>query len=213
MDYTNIIENIIAALISAIVIGFVAWVVSWVRNTLLERKLKNSINPNGAGIQYDQANNRGTFTLQIHNYSNSTIRVRAIVLVADKFRVELKPSPLPVRQTPLSNEIALPKFKRKHLSKGALDPDNNTSAMLLPPKTMGFWEIKSESISSREWIIENIFMVFEYATIFGNSAMVRMEAPESTLKLVKQNFEPLFHAIHNKKPFDVYHGLNKAQVL
>ena len=207
MKYLSIVENILAALISALAIAFIVWIYSWVRNILLESKLKDSINPNGVGIEYDQGNNRGTFNIQIHNYSNATIRVRAIVLMADKFHVELKPSDKPIHQTPLSNEIVRPKFKRRHLSKETLGPDNNPNSMLLPPKTMGIWEIKSETISSREWIVENVFMVFEYATIFGNSALVRIEVPEPTLRLVKENFEPLFRAIHRQEPFDILHNL------
>lgn len=211
MNYSDIAENVVAALLSALAITAIVWAISWTRNILLERKLKDAINPNGVGIDYDASKNRGTFSLQIHNYANAAIRVRAVVLKTDKFHVELRPAEgKPIYQTPLSNEIVRHKFKRKHLSKGVLEPDGNPNSMLLPPKTMGVWEVKSETITSREWIVESVYVVFEYATIFGNSALVRVKAKESTLRLVKQNFEPLWRAIHRKEPSDVCHGLREA---
>jgi len=143
--------------------------------------------------------------LQVHNYADATVRVRAIVFIADKFHVELEPDPGgKIYQTPLNNEITRKKFKRKHLSKGSLDPDNNPNSVLLPPKTMSVWRVHPETIGNREWKIVDIFMVFEYATIFGNSALVRMKAKESTLKLVKDNFEPLSSSAHNKQPYDLF---------
>lgn len=211
MNYSSIAENVVAALLSALAIASIAWAISWVRNLLLERKLKDAINPNGVGVEYDPSKNRGTFSLQVHNYANATIRVRAVVLMTDKFHVELKPAQdKPIYQTPLTNEIVRPKFRRKYLSKGSIEPDSNPNSMVLPPKTMGVWEVRSETITSREWVVENIFMVFEYATIFGNSALVRMKASESTVCLVKKNFEPLSRAIHRKEPFDVLHGLRQT---
>ena len=148
--------------------------------------------------------------MQIHNYANASIRVRAIVFMADKFHVELRPSQdKPIYQTPLSNEIVRPEFKRSHLSKGSIEPDGNPNAMLLPPKTMGVWEAPPDVIGTREWKITNIYMVFEYATIFGNSALVRMEVTKLILELVKENFERLAIAAHNKQPYDFLHGIKR----
>jgi len=211
LNYTSISENIVAAIVSAIVIAGGALAISWVRNILLERKLKDALNPNGVGIGFDPVTYKATFSLQVHNYSNATIRVRSIVLITDKFHVEFHPSKdKPIYQTPLSNEVTRPKFSRKHLSKGSLEPDNNPNAMLLPSKTMGVWEVESETIGSREWIVNEIFMAFEYATIFGNSALVRMKATKATLGLVKENFERLSKAAHLKEPFDMFYGLNRG---
>ena len=211
MNYQNVCENIVATILSAITIAIGAWLISWIRNLLLEKKLKDAINPNGVGIGFDPTTYQWSFSLQIHNYSNATIRVRAIVFIADKFHVELQPAKdKPIYQTPLSNEIVQPKFKRKHLSKGSLEPDNNPNSMLLPPKTMGVWEVSPETIGSREWILKDIFMVFEYATIFGNSALVRMSANEVTLNLVKDNFERLSKASHRKEAFDMLYGIKRA---
>lgn len=211
MNYQNICENIIATILSAITISLGAWFISWIRNLLLEKKLKDAINPNGVGIGFDPTTYQGSFSLQIHNYSNATIRVRSVVFIADKFYVELQPSiDKPIFQTPLSNEIVQPKFKRKHLSKGFLESDNNPNSMLLPPKTMGVWEVSPERIGSREWIVNDIYMIFEYATIFGNSALVRMKANEGTLNLVKENFERLSKASHRKEPFDMFYDIERS---
>lgn len=210
MNYQNICENVIAAILSAILLAGIAWLWSWVRNLRLESKLKEAINPNGVGIGFDQNTHQGTFSLQIHNYANASIRVRAVVFMADKFHVELRPAKdKPIYQTPLSNEVVRPKFKRMHLSKGSIEPDDNPNAMLLPPKTMGVWEVPSDVIGTREWKVTNIYMAFEYATIFGNSALVRMEATKSTLELVKENFERLAIAAHNKQPYDFFHCIKQ----
>ena len=48
-------------------------------------------------------------------------------------------------------------------------------------------------------------MVFEYATLFGNSALVRMRVSDPTLRLIKENFESLSRALHNKQPLQ-FHG-------
>jgi hypothetical protein len=129
-------------------------------------------------------------------------------MMMDRAHLELTPAQgRPIYQTPLSNEITRPKFRRKHLSKGPLEPDNNPNSMLLPPKTMGIWEIRTETFTSREWIVENVYVVFEYATIFGNGALVRMKVADPVLRLIKENFEPLARAVHREEPFDVMHGL------
>jgi hypothetical protein len=208
MNTYSIAENFIATILSAALIGVVAWVYSLLRNLRFERQLTEAISPNGVGVGFDPSTYRGSFNLQIHNYANATIRVRSIVFIADTFHVELRPAEgKPIYQTPLSNEIVRPKFKRQHLSKGSLEPDNNPHSMLLPPKTMGIWEVPPGDIGTREWVVKDIFMVFEYATVFGNSALVRIKASESTLRLVKENFERLSKAVHHKQPFDIYHGL------
>ncbi len=200
MNYLSIAENVIAGILSALAITSIAWAISWIRNLLLEHKLKDAINPNGVGVEYDQSKNRATFSLQVHNYANATIRVRAVVLMTDKFHIELKPAQdKPIYQTPLSNEIVRPKFRRKYFSKGSLEQDGNPYSMLLPPKTMGIWEIRSETFTSHECIVDNVFMAFEYATIFGNSALVRMKATKSILRLVKQSFEPTNESYSSQK--------------
>ena len=68
---------------------------------------------------------------------------------------------------------------------------------------MGIWEVDPNTIGAYEWVIKDIFIVFEYATIFGNSALVRIKAKEPTLRLVKDNFEQLAKSIHNKHPLDL----------
>lgn len=208
MNYLSIAENVTAAVFSAVLVAASVWMYSWLRNLILERQLVDAINPGGVGVGFDQKTHKGSFTLQVQNCSNATIRVREIVLMADMFYVSLRPSrDKPLNQTPLTNELVRPIFKRKHLSQGSLEPDNNPDAMLLPPKTSGWWDAWPEDIGAREWIVKDIFMVFEYATIFGNSALVRIRAPASTLSLVKTNFEPLSKAVHNRQSFDFFHGI------
>lgn len=203
MNFISIAESFASTILSAAFIAAAAWVYSWVRNLQLEAKLSDALDPNGVGISFDPCTHQASFTLQIHNYANATIRVRSIVFIAEKFHVELRPAKsIDLYQTPLSNEIVRPQFKRKRLSKGSLEPDNNPHSMLLPPKTMGIWEVAPNEIGTHEWVIKDIFIVFEYATVFGNSALVRIKAKEPVLRLVKDSFEPLAKAVHNKQPFD-----------
>ena len=205
MNFCNVTENLVSTILSAAIIAAVAWIYSFIRNLRLEAQLSDAINPNGVDVGFDQSTYRASFTLQIHNYANATIRVRAVAFIAEKFHIELRPvRDKEIYQTPLSNEIVRPQFKRKHLSKGSLEPDNNPHSMLLPPKTMGIWEIAPDTIGTHEWVIKDIFIVFEYATVFGNSALVRIKAKEPTLSLVKKNFEPLAKAVHNKQPYDLF---------
>jgi len=201
VNTSGIAENVLAAIIAAALLTLVLRLYSWLRNLRLEAQLKEAIDPNGVGVGFDPTTLKPSFTLQIHNYANATVRVRGIVFIADKFRIELKPAePQRLFQTPLSNEIARPTFKRTHFTKGSLEPDNNPLSMLLPPKTMGIWEVEPDVIGKFEWIINKIYIVFEYATVFGNSALVRMEAREGILKLVKDNFEYLAKAVHTGQP-------------
>lgn len=211
MNNQSIVENVLAALISAGILWAVALIWLWIRNLRLEAKLADAIDPNGVGIGFDPRTFQGSFNLQIHNYANAAIRVRGIVFIADKAHVELRPAVgKGLYQTPLTNEIVRPCFKRAHLS-GSLEPDNNPHAMLLPSKTMGIWEVAPETIGSREWIVNEIYLVFEYATVFGNTALVRIKAKERTVRLVKESFEDLAKAVHNKRPFDMMAGLKKPK--
>lgn len=211
MSVSDITQDVVATVVSAIVLGALAWALSWFRNLRLEQQLGNALDPNGVGVSFDPRTRKAGFTLQIHNYANATIRVRAIVFIAERFHIELRPAQDKLLyQTPLSNEITRPKFERKHLSRGSLEPDNNPHSMLLPPKTMGIWEVPGDSIGTFAWVIKDIFIVFEYATLFGNSALVRIKLKESALQLVKENFEPLAKAIHNNEPYDITRGLHGA---
>lgn len=201
MKLTNILENVVATVLSAAAIAFGIWVFSWIRNIILERQLKNAIDPNGVGIEFDPAANIIRFSLQVHNYANAAIRVRSIVFIDDQFHVELRPArEATIHQTPLTNEIIHPTFRRRFLSKVLLEADSNPNAMLLPSKTMGIWEVPSETIGIREWIVNDVYMAFEYATMFGNSALVRMRAPKHSLDLIKSEFEELSKtAFHYQK--------------
>ena len=190
MNYTSIAENIVASVATAVLVWLALWSYTVIRNLKLEKKLMNAIDPNGVGIQFDPINRIAEFTLQIHNYTNASIRIRGVVLMADKFHIELTPTDK-IYQTPLSNEMTRDKFPRLYLSKGVLGDDNNKNSMLLQAKTMGVWKKDLNEMSPRDWKIGKVFIVIEYGTLFGNSALIRVEAGPSCLKLVKDNFEEL----------------------
>ncbi|MFI5446856.1 hypothetical protein [Polaromonas sp. UC242_47] len=199
MSVNNISENFIASILAAAVIALIVFMVSAVRNFLLERAVKGAITSDGVGMEFSLDPLVAEFSVQIHNYANASIRVRAIVLICDKFHVELTPS-RDVRQTPLTNEITRKKFPRTHFSHNVLALDENPHAVLLPSKTMSFWRVGTQTISSREWIVEKVYVVFEYATMFGNVAMVRMSPKDSAFKLIKKNFESLARSSYRKQP-------------
>ena len=199
MKLENILENFLANIFAAVFVAIVVFFVSCIRNFFLERKLKEAISSNGVGIKYGLNPLVAEFSLQIHNYANAGVRVRGVVLICDKFSVELSPGQT-LYQTPLSNEITRERFVRTYLSKDALTLDNNPHAILLPAKTMAIWYAKTDQISTREWLVKKVYVVFEYSTIFGNIAMVRVEAQESAFKLIKENFENLARAAYRKEP-------------
>ena len=78
-----------------------------------------------------------------------------------------------------------------------LEEDGNPHAMLLPPKTMGVWEVDPQTIGSREWKIAKVYLAFEYTTLFGNVALVRIEPNKQTLTSIRESFEPLSRALHS----------------
>jgi hypothetical protein len=192
MNFSSYVSDVLSALTAAALVAVAAWAYSWGRNLKLERSLKDAISPNGVGVGYSPAPLSAEFTIQIHNYTSAYIRVRSVVLVAEKWHMELSPSKKhELFQTPLSNEVVRPKFQRTFISKGALEEDNNPDSRVLPPKTMGIWEVWPGAIGQHDWKLVRGFVVFEYPTLFGNTAMVRMEIPEVSFKLIKENFEEL----------------------
>lgn len=204
MNWTSITESALANILAAVVIAAVAWLISWIRNHRLEKRLAESLSPNGIGTGFDPRTGIATFTLQVHNYADATIRIRSIVFIADKFHIELHPAKdHTIFQTPLSNEILAPRFSKRILSKGPLEDDGNPNAMLLPPKTMGIWEVDPQIIGNREWKIAKVYLAFEYATLFGNAALVRVEPNEQSVKSIRETFEPLSRALYSGKQADV----------
>lgn len=194
-----VIQDACSALLAASVLAVLAFLFSRARNLRWERDLKRAVDQNGVGWSMDH-NHVPDFSLQIHNYSNASIRVRSVVLVADRFKVELSPMPnRGIEQTPILNELTREKFKRTLLSR-QIEPDNNPHALILPPKTMGIWIADPHTISSREWKIVKAFIAFEYPTLFGNTALIRVELPERALGTIKKVFDELSSASHNKRP-------------
>lgn len=199
MKCDAIAENFLASIFAAAVIALMAFLFSWLRNFFLERQLQNLINTNGVGIEFSLSPLVAKFNLQIHNYADAAIRVRTVVLVCKEFFVELSPTHN-ILQTPLSNEVVRPVFSRKLMPKDILSPDNNPHAVLLPAKTMSFWTADTPKVSDREWIVESVFMVCEYATIFGHVAMVRIEIKGAAFDLIKKEFESLACAAFRREP-------------
>ena len=201
MNLPQYISDILSSLSAAAIIAAVAWLYSRIRNFRLERSLKSAISPNGVGIEYSLAPLSAEFTIQIHNYTSSYIRVRSVVLVAEKWHMELSPKEnQKLFQTPLSNEILRPKFRRTYITRGSIEDDNNPNSQILPPKTMGIWRLWSGAIGQHDWKLTHGFVVFEYGTIFGNAAMIRMKIPDSSFKLIKKCFEELNTCYRERRP-------------
>jgi hypothetical protein len=190
IKFESVAENFLATILAASVISIIAVAYSKTRNFFFERSLKNAISSNGVGVHFNPEQSIADFSVQIHNYAKATIRARALVLVLNKFHVELKPNMM-LYQTPLSNEVVRKKFPRQYLSRDILFSDNNPNSILLPPKTMCIWHVDLNELSIKEFTVQKVYVVFEYPTIFGNAAMVRVEAKEPEFKLIKKNFEEL----------------------
>ena len=201
MNFSSFVPDILAALTAGAVIAFCAWIYSWLRNLNLERGLKRALSPNGVGVGYSLEPLAAAFTIQIHNYTNAYIRVRSVLLVAEKWSMELIPSKKrEIFQTPLSNEIMRPRFRRTFLYAGGIEEDNNPHSRILPPKTMAIWEVWPSAIGQHDWKLKCGYIVFEYPTLFGNTAMVRMEMPEVAFKLIKESFEELNTCFRERRP-------------
>ena len=56
---------------------------------------------------------------------------------------------------------------------------------------MCIWRVDLNQLSMQEYIVEKMYVIFEYPTVFGNTAMVRIEAKEYDFRLIKENFENL----------------------
>ena len=198
MNWITVSESTLSIIFAAFAIAVSAWFASRIRNQILEKRLAQSLSPNGIGMEFNSLTKTAKFTLQVHNYADAAIRVRSIVLIADKFHIELRRSTKHfLNQTPLTNEIVALNFSRKIFAKGFLEEDGNPHAMLLPPKTMGVWEVDPQTIGSREWKIAKVYLAFEYTTLFGNVALVRIEPNNQTLTSIRESFEPLSRALHS----------------
>jgi hypothetical protein len=201
MNFWQYMSDALSALTAAGVIAVVAWAYSWARNLRLEYSLKGAINPNGVGIEFSLSPLSAKFTIQIHNYTSAYVRVRSVVLISDRGQIELSPKKnQQLFQTPLSNEMLRPKFRRTFISRGALQEDNNPHSQLLPPKTMGIWEVWPGAIGQYDRKLVHGFVAFEYGTVFGNAALVRMQIPEVPFKLIKECFEELNTCYRERRP-------------
>ena len=83
---------------------------------------------------------------------------------------------------------------------GGIEEDNNPHSKILPPKTMAIWEVVPDAIGQHDWKLKHGYIVFEYPTLFGNTAMVRLEIPEVHFKLIKESFEELNTCFRERRP-------------
>ncbi len=204
MNWNTVAESFISSILAAAAIATAAWAFSWLRNHRLENRLADSLSANGIGMSFNPATLTAEFSLQVHNYADATIRVRSVVFIADRFHIELRPrKDRTLFQTPLSNEILAPKFRRRLLSKGVLEDDGNPHAMLLPAKTMAIWEIDPTTLAQRKWKLEKVYMAIEYTTLFGNVALIRVEPKQQLVESIRNALEPLVNALYEKRYSDV----------
>ena len=75
--------------------------------------------------------------------------------------------------------------------------------MLLPPKTMGTWEADTKLLAQRPRKVVKVFLVFEYATLFGNVALVRIEPNSTFTKSIQAILEPFSSALHGGNPKEI----------
>ena len=121
--------------------------------------------------------------------------------MADDYPIELHPDKkYGLFQNPLSLEAQRKKFNKKYLSGASLGQDNNPHSILLPPKTNAGWCVDLQTIGKYEQIITDVFIVFEYATIFGNAAMIRIKVKNLAFNVIKENFESLSRDASKKQP-------------
>lgn len=210
MNLVSIAESLTASLLAAVAIAMAAWSLSWLRNWRLEGRLTNALTADGVGISYDRKSRRGSLFLQVRNEADAIIRVRSIVLIMDKFFLELHPrNNQQFSQDPLLNAMMSPTFRRRWLSKEALLEDGNAHAQLLPPLTTATWELEHASLAQRAWKLQRVHMAIEYTTLFGNVALIRVQPKAQLVAAVKKALEPLSSALHERRYDDVETMLNR----
>ncbi|WP_143704008.1 MULTISPECIES: hypothetical protein [Luteimonas] len=201
MDIISLLADVSKSLVAAAVLGAIAWIYSWLRNKRLERQLAQLINANGVGVTYSQDQMQCNFSVQIDNYSNATIRVRSVLLVGEPGQISLelyRDTTTPINQTPLSNEIRNRNVSRQSLFKNTLEEDSNPNSVLLPPKTTTTFGSPVYSYVNLPLNIKDVWVVYEYSTIFGSVELVTQVATDSTRKLISDCFTDLLSAMRER---------------
>jgi hypothetical protein len=192
IDIDSLANDVLAAIVSAAIAAVIAIVYNKVRNRRLEKAISSTILSNGCGIEYNKENKVSKFTVQVHNYSNSAIRVWSLVFIADKFNVPMSPdSKYPLFNTPMANLAVLDNFKSIGLHNGNVSDVSEQITTKLPPKTMCVWSVDLNGLSKRDWKIKKFYIVFEYPTIFGTSKIVRVEVIGTVFNMLRDSFEEL----------------------
>lgn len=201
MDTSSLSTGVLENLTAAAILAAAAWLYSWLRNERLEKQLSQLINANGVGVVYSQDHMQCKFSVQINNYSNATIRVRSVLLVGETGQISLelnRDADHPINQTPLSNEIRNNKISRHSLFKNTLEEDSNPHSVILPPKTMTTFSSSVYSYVKLPLSVKDVWVVYEYSTIFGNVELVKQSASESTRKLITDCFNQLLSAMRDR---------------
>jgi hypothetical protein len=198
MDISSFFLGILQGLFVAAILAGVAWIYSWLRNGRLETQLKELISANGVGMKYSQDHMLCIFSVQVHNYSNATIRVRSVLLVGKPGQISLELNldrDHPINQVPLSNEIRSGKVSRQSLFKNTLEEDQNPNAVLLPPKTMVSFSSQVYSYVNLPLEIQDVWVVYEYSSIFGGVELVKQSVDKRTRELAAKCFADLLGAM------------------
>jgi len=207
MTDSNLMVTIIGNVAAAIIITMLAWGISYLRNKTLEKKLKASVSPDGVEMgfspQYQKNGEEipatGSFRIRIKNLVNVQIRVRKIILnlAGQTGRYELTfNKEIGVQQNPLSEILVRDGKYRTHYYKGFNDSSTD-EFIVLPPLTVGTWELKELNINDKRKYFDQIFIVFEYPTLFGSNALVTIKADDKFSNQAQESLIEVMRAIKN----------------
>lgn len=189
--------NAAGSLVAASLIALMAFAFNCWRNYKLETLLKVGISEHGMGYNQDD------FHVIFENKTAVSIRVRAILLV-DKHVgfLELK-FRRPVSQASLLNVLAQRTGPEK-ISIRAHFPfsSEHSDAHLLLPYTGGVWGALKTEIHSRKWDIEKCWVIVEYPTLFGGSALLKVDFSDAATNLVRKVLSEITKTIPLSEPTD-----------
>lgn len=204
---SNLLLTIFGNLAAAIIFTGLAWGLSFFRNRILENKLSASVSPSGIGMGFSPEHLKdgqkipatGSFNISIKNLTNVQVRVRKVILnrLGESGRYELTfDHRLGVKQGPLSERLMKDGDFETHYYKGFSDssPDD---FIVLPPLTVGTWEIKDFNISDKRKFFDRLFIVLEYPTLFGNNALVTLKADDKFVERAQESLIEVMRAIQH----------------
>ncbi|OGB23370.1 MAG: hypothetical protein A3I66_01515 [Burkholderiales bacterium RIFCSPLOWO2_02_FULL_57_36] len=176
----NGIGAFLGNLVSAAVIALVAYRFNSKRNGELEAMINDGVSSHGMGY------NKVDFHIIFENKTPVPLRVRTIALMDRRVgHLELN-FRRPVSQASLFNALIHKKDVPKipiwaHLPFSSDDSDTH----VLQAYTGGIWGVQKKEILENEWDIEKCWVVVEYPTLFGGSALLKVQFSQSATELVK----------------------------